>query len=196
MPVKRQIVPEEQKGVAGEYESAQKIEKNEITAAKCRSQFSEIVDVDDAFRRQQHALFELLTSADAIWEHLLASTEKGPSERKHSSAMHAVTEAIKENLKLQQNSLKVIEDKLAAVIPTIEQYRDSIEQARGDHAHVHDALDARLKAMAKRLRAIKPTGESRKDKRKESGERKPRALTSPAHSESKKGKLSPLKFPA
>ena len=174
-------VPEEQGAAAG----------IEITAGKCRSQLADIVDVDDAFRRQQHALFDLLNSADTIWDHLLASSEKGASERKHSAAMHAVSEAIKENLKLQHTSLKAIEDKLLTAISAIERYRDSIVLARGEHAHVQDAVDTRLRVMEHRLRANK-AGESKK--RNESGERRPRALGSPTHSDTKKTKRSPSKF--
>jgi hypothetical protein len=171
------VVSEEQGATAGK----------EITAAKCRGQFAEIVDADDAFRSQQHALFDLLSSADAIWDRLLVSFEKGAADRKHGAAMRAVSEAIKENLKLQNNLLKGVEDKLPAVIDAIEQYRNSIARARGDHAHVQDAVDARLKAMAQTLRANKG---SEAKKRSESGERRPRAPNSPSHSETKKNKHS------
>ena len=150
-----------------EYEKA--LEGFEACAKKCRLHFGAVADADEVFRGQQQGLFGLLTSADSIWDDLLSARDGGNTQKKHAAKMQKAITGMSENLRMQDSSLTVVEEELAALAASIDDYSKSIADARAEHGHVKAAIEGRVKSMTKMLKSL---GESKRKERPGSGERK------------------------
>jgi len=179
------------------------LEGFEACASRCRLHFAAVADADEVFRGQQQGLFGLLTSADSIWDDLLSARDGGNTQKKHAAKMHKAITSMSENLRMQDSSLTVVEEELAALATSIADYQKSIAEARAEHGHVKAAIEGRVKSMTKMLKSLGASGESRRKERPGSGERKdsgerrskgssPKtSVASPPRSASKTSKHSP-----